>query len=60
MRRLADFHRNEQLDGLDSTLAVTGVQAMNGRRAFVLQGTLPTRRSSGCISTPRVGSSYAA
>lgn len=41
IRRLADFHRNEKLDVLDPTLAVTGVQAMNGGRAFVLQGTLP-------------------
>jgi photosynthetic reaction center cytochrome c subunit len=40
MRRLADFHRNEQLDALDPGLAVTGVQTMNGRRALVLQGTL--------------------
>jgi len=41
MRRLADFHRNEKLDALDTTLAVTGVQTMNGRRSYVLQGTLP-------------------
>jgi photosynthetic reaction center cytochrome c subunit len=41
MRRLADFHRNEQLDALDPSLAVVGVQTMNGRRAVVLQGTLP-------------------
>jgi hypothetical protein len=41
MRRLADFHRNEQLDVLDPTLAVIGVQTMNGHRAVVLQGALP-------------------
>ena len=41
LRRLADFHRNERLDVLDTTLAVIGVQTMNGRRAVVLQGALP-------------------
>jgi photosynthetic reaction center cytochrome c subunit len=41
LQRLAAFHRNEQLDVLDPTLAVIGVQAMNGRRAIVLQGMLP-------------------
>jgi Photosynthetic reaction centre cytochrome C subunit len=41
MRRLADFHRNEQLDVLDPTLAVIGVQTTDGRRAVVLQGALP-------------------
>jgi photosynthetic reaction center cytochrome c subunit len=41
MRRLADFHRNEKLDALEMLTAI-GVQTMNGRRANVLQGALPT------------------
>ena len=43
MRRLADFHRNEKLGELDPSLAVSGEQTINGRRAIVLEGTLPSK-----------------
>jgi photosynthetic reaction center cytochrome c subunit len=42
MRRLADFHRNERLGELDTSLAVSGEQTINGRAAIVLEGTLPS------------------
>jgi len=41
LRRLADFHRNELLDVRDTTFGVVGIQTLDGRRAFVLQGMLP-------------------
>jgi hypothetical protein len=41
LRRLADFHRNERLAVVDPALTVIGIQTMNDRRAYVLQGTLP-------------------
>jgi len=44
MRRLADFHRNETLGELDPSLAVSGEQTIDGRRAIVLEGTLATRQ----------------
>lgn len=44
MRRLADFHRNEKLGEIDPALAVVGEQAIDGRRAIVLEGTLSSKQ----------------